>query len=209
MVGPAFELVCGWADREIPLRVVFGGIDRTFERYYARAGRRRPLRIEFCEADVLELFDEWRRAVGVTEVDESAPERGAGPGGSRPTLVEHVTRVVGRLEQWLDSGLAPEVEVTVHRLIGELDAVIESAKTARGASRRQLVDQLADCDRQLVRAVRETVASTLDAELRDEAARDLEPYRGRMPPDRFREALAAATQQLLIDRLELPRIRFE
>ena len=65
IVGPAFELVCGWAAAGIPLRVVERAIDRRHARYYARGPRRRPLRIEYCEADVLELFDEWRRAVGV------------------------------------------------------------------------------------------------------------------------------------------------
>src|SRR5919202_6002357 len=65
IVGPAFEQVCGWATRGVPLKVAFHGIDRYFERYYAKGPRRRPVRIEFCEADVLDVFDEWRRAVGV------------------------------------------------------------------------------------------------------------------------------------------------
>src|SRR6185503_15476919 len=65
IIGPAFEQVCGWAARGIPLNVACRGVDRYFERYYARGPRRRPVRIEFCEADVLDVFDEWRRAVGI------------------------------------------------------------------------------------------------------------------------------------------------
>lgn len=65
IVGPAFEMVRGWAAAGIPLRVVERGIDRRYDRYYARGPKRHPLRIEFCEADVLDLFDEWKRAVGV------------------------------------------------------------------------------------------------------------------------------------------------
>ena len=65
IVGPAFEQVCAWAARGVPLRVACRGIDRYFERDYAKGPRRRPVRIEFCEADVLDVFDEWRRAVGV------------------------------------------------------------------------------------------------------------------------------------------------
>ena len=45
------------------------GIDRYFERYYAKGPRRRPVRVEFCEADVLDVFDEWRRALGITVAD--------------------------------------------------------------------------------------------------------------------------------------------
>src|SRR4051794_28620234 len=66
IVGPAFEQVCGWAQRGVPLNVAYRGVDRYVERYYAKGPKRRPVRIEFCEADVLDVFDEWRRAVGVT-----------------------------------------------------------------------------------------------------------------------------------------------
>ena len=65
IVGPSFEKVCGWAEQGVPITVAFRGIDRCFERYYAKGPRRRPVRIDFCEADVLDVFDEWRRAVGV------------------------------------------------------------------------------------------------------------------------------------------------
>jgi hypothetical protein len=69
IVGPAFEQVCGWAVRGVPLTVAMRGIDRYFERYYAKGPRRRPVRVEFCEADVMDVFDEWRRALGITAVD--------------------------------------------------------------------------------------------------------------------------------------------
>ena len=49
------------------------GIDRYFERYYAKGPRRRPVRIEFCEADILDAFDQWRRAVGIVLGNKPAP----------------------------------------------------------------------------------------------------------------------------------------
>ena len=63
IVGPAFEQVSRWGQQGVPLKVALVGIDRYFERYYRRGPRRRPVRIEFCEADVLDAFDEWRRSV--------------------------------------------------------------------------------------------------------------------------------------------------
>jgi hypothetical protein len=77
VVGPAFEMVCGWATTGVPLKIALRGIDRCCERLEARGPRRRPVRIEFCEADVLDAFDDWRRAVGVTA--PAAPEEAAGP----------------------------------------------------------------------------------------------------------------------------------
>ena len=62
-------------DGGVPLTVAMRGIDRYFERYYAKGPRRRPVRVEFCEADVLDVFDEWRRALGITVADASQPRR--------------------------------------------------------------------------------------------------------------------------------------
>src|SRR5262249_33660890 len=72
VVGPSFELVSRWEEQGGPLKVAFAGIDRYFERYYRKGPRRRPVRIDFCEADVLDVFDEWRRAVGVSHQSQVA-----------------------------------------------------------------------------------------------------------------------------------------
>lgn len=85
IVGPVFEKVCGWAARGVPLRVAFQGIDRYFERRQAKgpAANRRPARVEFCEPDVLDAFDAWRRAVGVVPgmaSDEGFADSGSGFG---------------------------------------------------------------------------------------------------------------------------------
>src|SRR5512139_618833 len=109
IVGPAFEQVCRWAASGIPLKVAFRGIDRYFERYYAKGPRRWPVRVEFCETDVLDVFDEWRRAVGVLvarpagvagagEADEAA-EGEPEPGTPRRShsLPRHLERVALRL----------------------------------------------------------------------------------------------------------------
>ena len=48
----------------IPPSVVFRGIDLKAERH--RLGKStRPLRLEFCEPDVREVYRNWRRALGL------------------------------------------------------------------------------------------------------------------------------------------------
>ena len=66
IAGPSFDVVARWAADGIPVKVAVGGIDRYFERYYRKGPRRRPVKIDFCDNDVRDLFDEWRRATGVT-----------------------------------------------------------------------------------------------------------------------------------------------
>ena len=93
IVGAAFDLVRHWHAQGIPLKIALRGIDRRA----ARAARvasasRRPLRLEFCEADVLDVFDEWRRAIGfalrdVVEREDDGGDTDAGAGRWTPAAV--------------------------------------------------------------------------------------------------------------------------
>ena len=105
IVGPAFELVTSWEARGIPLKVACAGVDRYFERYYRKGPRRRPVRIEFCDADVLDAFDDWRRAVGVSLPATAAAgvngDEDAAAGRRRSSLASHVERAIAPLARVL------------------------------------------------------------------------------------------------------------
>ena len=204
IVGPAFELVSDWANHGIPLRIVCRAIDRTFERYYATGPKRRPVRIEYCEADVLELYDDWRRAVGVASAASSDVSRRG------PSLAAHLEQVIARLTAWRAGSDRPSgIESLVDGLVRELDAARGPAKTARGATRQRLLTQLADADGQLVTTLRQTAETSLRARLREEAERDLEPFRERMPRTAFKQAVEAGADRLLRDHFKLPRVPFD
>ena len=90
IVGPAFELVSGWVQEGIPLRVALHGIDRTVTRLTARGSRRRPVRIEFCDADVRDAFDQWRKAVGVHAAVAADEEQAPQPTPRQPSLLRQI-----------------------------------------------------------------------------------------------------------------------
>ena len=208
IVGPAFELVCGWAEQQIPIRVVFGAIDRTYARYYAKRQSRRPVRIEFCEADVLELFEEWRRAVGVGTAGGKATSTRDGT-TRRPSLASHIERTADRITACIVAGGSGLVEPLAATCIDQLDALHKNAGTARGAARQEIVDALVEMERRLTNGLHEVVDADLLDTLRREAVRDLEPFRERMPPDALAQAMRAATDRLLYDHFKLPRITYE
>ncbi len=204
IVGPAFELVSDWANQDIPLRIVCRAIDRTFDRYYAVGRKRRPVRIEYCEANVLDLYDDWRRAVGV------ASSVSSGSSGRGPSLAKHLEQVITRLKAWRDSSDRPSgVESLIDGLVRELDAARDSAKTARGSTRQRLLTLLADVDGQLVATLRQTAEMSLRVRLREETERDLEPFRERMPSVAFKQAVEAGADRLLRDYFKLPRVSFD
>ncbi len=209
IVGPSFELVCGWAEQQIPIRVVFGAIDRAHARHSAKRQSRRPLRIEFCEADVQELFDEWSRAVGVGTAQNSralAPTKSA----RRLSLVSHIDRVIDRLTVWHEADQqTPVIASLILLRLDDLKVLHECARTARGATRQKIVARLAEIERQLTAALHEAIDPTVYDTLCAEAARDLEPFKQRMPREALVLARRASTDRHLYDHFKLPRIVFE
>ena len=210
IVGPAFEQVCGWAVRGVPLTVAMRGIDRYFERYYAKGPRRRPVRVEFCEADVMDVFDEWRRALGITAVDSvgATPASPLQDERRHESLPAHLERVVARLAA-LRAGEDRSLDATLDAIVSEIDLARAGAKAIRGDARQTLIERLRALDRQLLdAAVAQCDAQTMTA-LTAEADVDLAPFRGRMAPETYEQSRRAAIDRLLRERRRLPMVAFE
>ena len=213
VVGPAFELARAWALEGMPLSVVAHGIDLKAERH--RAGRStRPLRLEFCEADVREVYTRWRRSVGLSG-------RSAGPEGpdetaetaepaKRPSLsrqldraLDKLSRVAGRLD------LAEQFRDEISRAITELSTIRDAARTARGDARQALSARLPLIDEGLVAQGRDAIGADAIAGLRGDAEGDLASYRSRLSPEIWRRSVDRALDQLVRDRLGLPTLTFD
>jgi hypothetical protein len=208
IVGPAFEQVCGWATRGIPLKIVFRGIDQYCERYYAKGPRRRPIRIEFCEADIFDLFDAWRRAVGVAGGD------GAGgteePAPRKPALASHIERAVARLTTLRSGpGRSEAFDSAIAGAVRELDSMNGPARHARGEARVRIIDELARIDRSVLDASIAGIDDGTAASLRREAEAELAPFGSRLAPEARTRAAAAAFERLVRETLGVPVITYE
>lgn len=206
VVGPSFEMVSRWARDGVPLKVACGGIDRYFERYYRKGPRRRPVRIDFCEADVLDVFDEWRRATGVT-----APQfdREAKPHGRGPSLPEHLERVLIKLTNAQATGvLGTNVDSLIEQLSAELDRARSVSGGLRGDARRSISERLAAADRSLLALVRQAVTAEDLHALRQDVDGLLGSAVDQMAPDARDRARERALDQLLRERFHLPTISF-
>lgn len=210
IVGPAFEQVCGWAERGVPLKVAFRGIDRYCERYYAQRPQRRPVRIEFCEADVLDAFDEWRRAIGVTGPAAGASIVAEAPASRRPSLHSHIDRLIARLIA-LRGGEAPSAALheAVSATVRELDLLAPDARHARGKERARMIARLAELDNALMAIARNELDAARAADLRQEAEAELAPFGVRMAPDVRRRAIEAAFERLVREALGIPVLTYE
>jgi hypothetical protein len=214
IVGPVFEQVSGWGAQGVPLAVAFRGIDRYCERYYAKGPRRRPVRVEFCEADILEAFDDWRRAVGVTQLVD--PSTGAEAPAKRDSLPAHLDRAMARLTAMRATfaeasvpragGRSPVFDRRLDEAVRELDRARASATHARGEVRTAIIDRLAALDRELLDAARDEVDQPRRAALLAEAETEIAPFAARMTAEARAKAVDAAFDRLLRDAIGLPVI---
>lgn len=205
IVGPSFEMVRGWAESGVPMSLVQRAIDVCSERRESRREAARPLRIEFCEAEVREQFQRWRRAVGPYVGDAGASDDAAGDAPA-PGLAGHLTRAgekLARAAARLDRSEA--FRARLDAIVGRVSEIQAASKGARGDRRAEFIEQLKQIDAALIDAARDEAAqSGLGGELRAAAAAELAPWRERMPADAWAGAMAAASDRLLRDRLDLP-----
>lgn len=213
IVGPAFDRVVSWAEQGIPLKVALAGVDRYFERYYRKGPRRRPVRVEFCDADVLDAFDEWRRAVGVSLV---AAEEGGGPAveepvpaSSRPrrSLRAHIESVLARLTVLRGSDkLGGVADDALAAAVRSVEPLLAPAEHARGEQRHGILEALAAVDRRLIEDLGARLPEATRQAYAVEATRELEPFRSRMSPDAYRQACHAVVTRLIRERYGVPEI---
>ena len=209
VVGPSFELVSGWATRGVPLKVAFEGIDRYFDRYYRKGPRRRPVRIDFCEADVLDVFDEWRRAIGLTQSSVASRQSPVESRQSSVSLPEHLKRVLLKLTSARANGsMTAACEAILDRVAEELGVAQQHARGVRGQARQALIERLSALDRELLRAARQSMDEASLAALAREAVEELAPFRLSMRADVFAHAREAAIDRLVRQRFTLPTIAF-
>ena len=203
IVGPAFEQVKSWAAQGIPLKIVFRGIDRTCERHNAKPGRRRPLRIEFCEGDILGAFDDWRRAIGTSEPSVDAPASRKEP------LATHIERALARLLAVRTGERHDPLAQIIAATVAALDDLVTRARQARGEERSILIARLTELDAELVAVARNHLEAGTAVALRREVDADLAPFAARMTPDARARASALAFDTLTREALGLPVLTYE
>lgn len=212
ITGPAFEHVQSWAQQGIPVKIAEAGIDRYFERYYRKGPRRRPVQILFCEADVLDAFDDWRRAVGLSTVSADAEggaevEEPAAPVRPRRSLASQVDGALARLTVLRGSDKAgPSIGAALDTAVRALDAVRADAAHARGDARDVLLQRLTEIDDRLAADALAALDAPLRATLERDADAELAPFRPRMADDAYAQSRRAALHRLVRQHFGLPSL---
>jgi hypothetical protein len=230
IAGPTFDLVRGWAEQGVPLKVALTGIDRTFERYYRKGARRRPLQVSFCEADVLDVFDDWRRALGLFGAGRSGGGAPSAENGVPPAECEAGTSeragtaecgAAGTAERGAGTSVpAGALAERPHRaasLPAHLERVANRLTLLRGDPRNdeEMETALAaavlqmDAHRQVSRGVRGPARAALIAHLESLDDNLLARVRARLSPEQLDELRREAAETLAPFRERMPRVAYE
>ena len=210
VVGPGFALVKRWADEGVPLSVVFRGIEQKAERH-SQGASKRPLRIEFCGADVRALYEDWRRAIGVTttatgDADESAATDAPATVRRRsmPKAIDRAIERLGRLAGRLE--LPEEFRDAMSRLIEQLSMLQAELSHTRGDVRQRLLERLAPLDHELIGYARSIVPPEAMKEFAERAEQDLSPYRDRLSPEAWDRAVGVTVDRFVREYVDLPSL---
>ncbi len=207
IVGPAFSMVRQWAEEGIPLSAVCRAIDQKAERH-RRGTSRRPLRIEFCESDVREVYETWRRAIGAT-AGEAAPEAGAtreglGSGPARKSTTRDLERAIDRLVAVAGRLDLPEAfRRGAQSLLDEVITIRDAVKGMRGEGRAKTIAPLGALDRRLLELARQTAGPALSA-IHAQAEADLAPYRDRLGREQWTHAVEVTVDRGVRTHFGLP-----
>ncbi|MCL2660288.1 MAG: hypothetical protein FWD64_07205 [Acidobacteriaceae bacterium] len=197
-----WALIETWREASVPLEAVLRGIDNAFDRYDARArrsaGRARKVNgLAWCAQSVMEAAEQaMEAAVG------TAPAAREDTGFEAARIERYLVENAAAIES---ACLPPPADRTAADVAGRLRA-LAAGLAAEPVALEELDRTLTVLEEKLLAAL---IASTPDAELealREQAARDLAPYRGKMQAVQIKQVTTQFLQKRLFEEQKLPRL---
>ena len=200
-----WALIETWREAGIPLAAVLRGIDSAFDKHAAKKARPNARKINglaWAAQAVMEAFEEMREAsVGMNAQDET-PKEAVSSGFEQERIAQHLLGCA----ELLHSAVNPAACLAAMQ---EAAVRLESLATAV----RLALPKLDELDRTLLVMDEKLFAGILAAEpedelvlLKEQAARELAPYRSRMQALQIRQIEQQFLHKRLIDKYKLPRL---
>lgn len=200
-----WALIETWREAGIPLEAVLRGIDSAFDKYDERA-RRSPARMRkvnglaWCAQSVIDATEQaMEAAVGTIPADSEQPESGF-----------EVARVAHYLQQNAQAVARAKLQAPADIVAAE---VAQRLQTLAGGLQADSAVSLEELDRTLTVLEEKIFAALLTAadegeltSLREQASRELAPYRGKMQAVQIKQVQQQFLQKKLLEARGLPRL---
>jgi hypothetical protein len=201
-----WALIEMWREAGVPLEAVLRGIDDAFDKYDAKtlraAGRVKKVNgLAWCSQSVMEAVEQAREAsigaaVGGAAKEET--ESGFEVERVRRFLEENAAAVEGAALAAPADGVAAEVSVRLRGLAAGL-------KLEAGAGWEELDRTLTVLEEKLFAGLLTATPEDELVRLREQASRELAPYRGKMQAVQIKQVTTQFMQKRLLEARRLPR----
>jgi hypothetical protein len=199
-----WALIETWREAGVPLEAVLRGIDNAFDNHDAKT-RRSPARIRkvnglaWCAQSVMEAVEQAMEASIGASARTASTERGF-----------EVQRIREYLEQNARTmqcvTLTPPADATASKVASRLLGLANGLLAEPATSLEELDRTLTVLEEKMFAAL---MTATPEAELvalREQAARELAPYRGKMQSVQIKQVLQQVLQKRLLEIHKLPRL---
>jgi hypothetical protein len=208
-----WALIETWREAGIPLEAVLRGIDAAFDKHDAQSlrSKRRQRSVNglaWCAQAVLEAVEQSKEAaIGAAQPSATEPRES----GFEANRIAHYLERNALLLTQAATNLAPPASSAANeaaKRLGEL-AVLE--ETASNLEPRALDLEALDCtltvlEEKLFAALLTAAPEAQLVALREQAARELAPYRGKMQAVQIKQVQQQFLQKRLLEAHSLPRL---
>jgi uncharacterized protein YdbL (DUF1318 family) len=195
-----WALIESWREAAVPLAAVLRGIDAAFDKRdarKARAGARRINGLAWCTQEVMRAVEDMQEAsVGAPAVaKDSAPA----PGLEGERIAAYLRSCANSLRDAALTGIALQIATDSAARLDELAA-------EAGADLEALERHLTVMEEKLFAALMTTTPEAELLAMRQQAAAELAPYRGRMKALQIRQIEQQFLHKRLLEHWKLPRL---
>jgi len=198
-----WALIETWREAGVPLEAVLRGIDDAFDKHDAKAlrhpGRARKVNgLAWCSQSVMEAVEQAMEA----SVGAEKPGANAAASGFE---AERIARYLDKNAGLLDAARLTAPADAVAREVAERLRAL-AAEAAPERSLEELDRTLSTLEEKLFAALMTATPEERLVALREQAARELAPYRGKMQAVQIKQVQQQFLQKRLLEEQGLPRM---
>ena len=198
-----WALIETWREAGVPLEAVLRGIDAAFEKYEARKAHARVRRVNglaYCTQEVMVAVEDMKEAsIGAVPV---GGKEGPAPGFEAERIAAHLELCAGGLSTAM---LAEIAQQTAQEMSQRLRGLAMGVRTEQ-PNLEELERTLTVMEEKLFATLMTTTPEEDLVAVREQAARELAPYRRRMQAVQIRQIEQQFLHKRLLEKYKLPRL---
>jgi len=202
-----WALIETWREAAVPLAAVLRGIDAAFDKHDARNATakmriRRVNGLAWCAQAVMHAVEEMQEAAVGASTETTDRRQGEAPGLEHERIAAHLESCANLLRSRKLASVAQDAAAESAQHLEELATQARTTPPDLESLERNLVVM----EEKILSALTATTPESDLLQLREQAARELAPYRARMKTEQIRQVERQFLNKRLFEKWNLPRL---